>query len=339
MTKQTTAILTGDIGGTKTILAVFSPGSGPRTFMAEATFASRDYSSLEGIVREFLSRVKIKVDLASFGVAGPVVNGQARITNLPWVLDERRLADALGLSRVHLMNDLLALAHAVPLLEPKDLLTLNKGRAVPGGAIAVLAPGTGLGQAYLTWDGTRYLAHPSEGGHADFAPTNALEVRLLLYLLNRFNHVSAERVCSGIGLANIHAFLKEDGQGEVPDWLAEQLIAVRDPVPVIIGAALDKDRPCGLCRETLNTFISILGAESGNLALKMMASGGIYLGGGIPPRILPALQQRLFMEAFGHKGRMSGLMDEFPVHVILNPKMALVGAACHGLWLETGETK
>jgi glucokinase len=339
MTKQTTAVLTGDIGGTKTRLAVFSFESGLSTPLAEATFSSRDYSSLEVIVREFLSRVKIKVDRASFGVAGPVVNGQARITNLPWVMDEKHLADVLGLSSVHLMNDLLAFARAVPLLKPKDLLTLNKGRTVPGGSIAVVAPGTGLGQAYLTWDGIRYRAYPSEGGHADFAPSNALEARLLLYLLNRFQHVSTERVCSGIGLANIYEFLKENGHGKEPDWLAEQLTAVRDSVPVIVNAALDDDRPCRLCQDTLNMFVSILGAEAGNLALRMMASGGVYLGGGIPPRIIPVLHKSPFMAAFRNKGRMSGLMDEFPVHVILNPKVALMGAASHGYFSQTGETE
>ena len=339
MTKQTTAVLAGDIGGTKTNLAVFSSGSGLGTPLAEATFSSRDYSSLEVLVREFLFRVRIKVDRASFGVAGPVVNGQARITNLPWVLNENQLADMLGLSSVHLMNDLLALAHAVPLLEPKDIFTLNKGRAVPGGAIAVVAPGTGLGQAYLMWDGTRYLAHPSEGGHADFAPANEMEARLLLHLLNRFKHVSTERVCSGIGLINIYAFLKENSHDEEPKWLAGQLKAACDPVPVIVNAALDEDRPCRLCQATLNTFVSILGAEAGNLALRMMASGGIYLGGGIPPRIIPALQRWPFMAAFRRKGRMSELMEDIPVHVILNPKAALMGAACYGLWPQTGETE
>ena len=330
MTKQTTAVLAGDIGGTKTHLAIFSSGSGQPIPLAQATFSSRDYSGLEAIVRKFLSRIKINVDRASFGVAGPVVNGQARITNLPWVMDEKRLADALGLSRVHLMNDLLALAHAVPLLAQKDLLTLNKGRAVPRGAIAVLAPGTGLGEAFLTWDGIRYQAHPSEGGHADFAPANPIEVRLLQHLLNRFKHVSTERVCSGRGLSIIYAFLKDHRGWQEPEWLAGQFAAAHDPAPVIVHAALDADRPCSLCREALNIFVSILGAEAGNMALRMMASGGIYLGGGILPRILPALQERPFLEAFRHKGRMSGLMDDIPVHVILNPEAALMGAASHG---------
>lgn len=332
MTKQTTAVLGGDIGGTKTSLAIFSSRSGLSTPLAEATFSSQDYSSLEAIVHEFLSRVKIRVDLASFGVAGPVVNGEARITNLPWVMDEKRLTDALGFSRVHIINDLMALAHAAPMLEPKDILTLNKGRTVPGGVIAVVAAGTGLGQAYLIWDGSRYRAYPSEGGHADFAPANALEAQLLLHLLNRFKHVSTERVCSGIGLTNIYAFMKEHRHGEEPDWLAEKLAAVRDTVPVIVNAALNEDRPSKLCQATLNMFVSILGAEAGNLVLRMMASGGIYIGGGIPPRIISALQRGPFMEAFRHKGRMSWLMEEIPVHLILNHRAALMGAARYGLW-------
>jgi glucokinase len=329
--RKATAVLAGDIGGTKTNLAVFTSEAGLRAPLAEATFPSGDYPSLEVLVREFLFRVEAKVDRASFGVAGPVVNGQAKITNLPWVMDEANLAKALGLSSVHLLNDLLALAHAVPFLSEHDLYVLNKGHAVSGGAIAVVAPGTGLGEAYLTWDGTKYRAYASEGGHADFAPTNAIETGLLQYLLNRFEHVSYERVCSGIGLLNIYAYLKDSGYAEEPDWLAERLVTAHDRVPVIIKAALDEERPCKLCQAALNLFTSILGAEVGNMALKVMASGGVYLGGGIPPRILLALQSGPFMEALRSKGRMSKLMEEIPVRVILNPKVALLGAACHGM--------
>jgi glucokinase len=197
--------------------------------------------------------------------------------------------------------------------------------------MAVVAPGTGLGEAYLIWDGTRYRAFPSEGGHADFAPTNAVEVGLLQYLLNRFDHVSCERVCSGTGLVNIYAYLKDGGYAQEPEWLTEQLVSAHDPAPVIVKAALDEEKPCGLCQTTLNVFVSILGAEAGNMALKVMASGGVYLGGGIPPRMLSALENGPFMKAFRRKGRMSGLMEGIPVHVILNPKVALLGAACHGM--------
>jgi glucokinase len=246
-------------------------------------------------------------------------------------MDEANLAKALDLSSVHLLNDLLAFAHAVPFLNEKDLRVLIKGRAVSGGAMAVVAPGTGLGEAYLTWDGTKYRAYASEGGHADFAPSNALEVGLLQYLFERFDHVSCERVCSGSGLVNIYAYLKDSGYAEEPDWLAEQLVSAHDRAPIIVKAALDEGRPCSLCRATLNTFISILGAEAGNMCLKVMASGGVYLGGGIPSRMISALESGPFMEAFRRKGRMSTLMEGIPVHVILNPKVALLGAACHGM--------
>jgi len=326
-------LLAGDIGGTKTNLAVFSPEDGPRAPLAEATFPSADYPSLEALVREFLSQVSLSVERASFGVAGPVVASRATITNLPWVMEETQLQETLNLSSVRLLNDLNAIAHAVPFLEPADRHTLNAGQQAPDGAMAIVAPGTGLGEAFLTWDGTRYRPHASEGGHADFAPTHPLEVELLRYLQGRFERVSYERVCSGRGLPNIYAYLKDSGYADEPAWLTEQLAAADDPTPIIVNTALDSQKGCELCVATLNAFVSILGAEAGNLALKVLASGGVYLGGGIPPRILPALEQQRFMEAFQRKGRMSDLLARVPVHVILNPKVALLGAACHGLEL------
>ncbi len=329
-------ILAGDIGGTKTNLIIVSSETGPRHPLAEATFPSARYPSLEALVSEFLTQVNLKVEQASFGVAGPVVGRRATITNLPWVMDEASLAEALSLSSVHLLNDLAATAHAVPSLEPADLHTLNKGEPADGGTIAVVAPGTGLGEAYLTWDGTRYRGYASEGGHTDFAPTNPREVELLGYLLARYEHVSSERVCSGSGLANIYAYLKDVGHAGEPSWLAEQLAAAEDPTPVIVNVALDEDKPCELCVETLNTFVTILGAEAGNMALKVLATGGVYLGGGIPPRILSVLTKGEFMGAFRRKGRMSGLVSRIPVHVILNPRAALLGAACYGLDLAYG---
>ena len=326
-------LLAGDIGGTKTNLAIFSTEAGPRAPLAEATFPSTSYPSLDAVVREFLSRIALKVERASFGVAGPVVGGQATITNLPWVMQETQLKAALNLGSVRLLNDLEAIANGVPVLEPADLHTLNEGQPAPGRAIAVIAPGTGLGEAFLTWDGSRYQPHASEGGHASFAPMGSLEIELLRYLQRRFDHVSFERVCSGIGLPNIYAFLKDSGYAEEPDWLAEQLAAADDPTPLIVNAALDRGSVCRLCATTLDTFVSILGAEAGNLALKVLATSGVYLAGGIPPRILPALEQRRFMNAFRRKGRMSDLLARVPVYVILNPKVALLGAACHGLGL------
>jgi glucokinase len=301
----------------------------------EKTFSSACYRNLESLVREFLSEVDLKVDRAAFGVAGPVVGGRVTTTNLPWEIDEDHLRRVLNLSSVHLLNDLEAIAHAVPLLKGDDLHTLNEGRAVPGGAIALIAPGTGLGEAFLTWDGSRYRAHPSEGGHVGFAPANRLEAELLQYLRDQhgFDHVSYERVCSGLGIPTIYAFLKDQGQAEEPAWLTEQLAAAPDRTPVIVNAAVDKKRRCELCISTLNIFVSILGAEAGNLALKVLATGGVYVGGGIPPRIVLVLENGRFMEAFVRKGRMSGLLARMPVKVILNPKAALLGAACRGLEL------
>jgi glucokinase len=324
-------LLAGDIGGTKTNLAVFSPEQGLHASLAEATFPSGRYPSLEALVSEFLAQIDVKVERASFGVAGPVVAGRATVTNLPWKMDQMQLQTALNIPMVRLLNDLNAIAHAVPFLEPSDLHTLNKGQAVSNGTLAVIAPGTGLGEAFATWDGSRYVTSPSEGGHADFAPTNPLQIGLLAYLLDRFDHVSFEQVCSGLGLPNIYAYLRDVGYAEEPGWLAEQLATARDPNPIIAQAALDGKSE--LCVATLDTFVSILGAEAGNLALKVLATGGVYLGGGIPPRILPALEGPNFMQALTKKGRFSDLLARVPVHVILNPKSALLGAACHGLEL------
>jgi len=326
-------LLAGDIGGTKTNLGIYSTEKGSREPIIEATFPSGQYQGLEMIVREFLSQASVKVDRACFGVAGPVVGSQANITNLPWVIDEAQLAESLKLRSVHLLNDLEAIAYGVPLLEPGDVNTLNEGARIPHGTLAVIAPGTGLGEAFLTWDGVRYRAHASEGGHSDFGPTSQLEIDLLRYLHQKIEHVSYERICSGQGLPNIYAYLKDSGHAEEPDWLADQLAGVNDPTPVIVNAALDSDRPCRLCTTTLSVFVSVLGAEAGNLALKVLATGGVYLGGGIPPRIIPALEAGCFMESFTRKGRFSKLTASIPVHVILNPKVALIGAAFHGLEL------
>ena len=323
-------LLAGDIGGTKTILAIYSTESGPHAPLAEATYPSAEYPSLETLASKFLAQVNLKVERASFGVAGPVVGGRATVTNLPWVLDEAQLRRALDVSAVHLLNDVLAVAHAVPGLGAADVRTLNQGSPAHGGAIAVIAPGTGLGEAYLTWDGARYRAFASEGGHTDFGPNTLLEMEMLRFLQQRFDHVSYERICSGIGLPNIYRFLKESGYASEPAWLAERL-AVDDPTPIIVAAALDTSRPCELCAVTLDLFVSALGAEAGNMALKVLAMGGVYLGGGIPPRILPLLTGGKFMQAFLRKGRFSELLSRMSVRVILNSKAALLGAALYGL--------
>ncbi len=324
-------LLAGDIGGTKTTLAIFSADAGLRAPLIEQTFPSAEFLNLEAIVREFLAQANVPVWHACFGVAGPVVLGEATITNLPWVISERDLAAAFQFERVTLLNDLVAIANAVPILQAEDLHTLNAGSAVPGGAIAVIAPGTGLGEAYLTWDGSAYHAYASEGGHTDFAPTDAQEMELLHYLQKKFGRVSYERICSGIGLPNIFAFLKDTGFAPEPDWLAAELAIAPDPNPVLVRHALENPTDCLLCAETLRLFVSILGAEAGNMALKVLAAGGVYLGGGIPPRILPLLGRETFLRSFANKGRFSKMLCQFPVHVILNRRAALLGAARYGL--------
>jgi glucokinase len=216
-----------------------------------------------------------------------------------------------------------------PLLEPADLETLNVGQLEPRGPLAVVAPGTGLGEAFLVWGGTEYRPHATEGGHTDFGPTNQEQLGLLSYLLPRFGHVSYERVCAGIGLPNIYAYLKDSGRFAEPDWLREQLASAHDQTSIIVQAALDNTAP--ICAETLDMFVSILGNEASNLAVKILATGGVYLGGGIPARILPKLSEPVFMRAFTHKGRFSDLLSRIPVHVILHPETALLGAACHAL--------
>jgi glucokinase len=323
-------VLAADVGGTKTDIAIFSADAGVRAPIARATFQNHRYAGLEAIAREFLDRTKLAVVAACFDVAGPVVDGQATITNLPWVVNEEALKDALRLGAVHLLNDLEATALAVPSLQPAELHTLSPGRPAPHGAIAVIAPGTGLGEAFLTWDGARYEAHASEGGHTDFGPTTPQQIGLLEYLLDRFDHVSYELVCAGIGIPNLYHYLKDVGHAtELPD-VAARLAAADDQTPIIVDAALAAGARSELSAATLELFASILGAEAGNLALKVLATGGVYVGGGIPPRILPLLDRGGFLEAFLQKGRLGRVLADIPVHVILSPA-ALMGAAQFGL--------
>lgn len=323
-------LLAGDIGGTNTRLGIFSKEKGLRSPLAAADFRSGEFSDFITIVREFLKEVNIRADAACFGVAGPVIKGAAKITNLPWTIDEEKLGREFNLPFVRLLNDLEAIAYAVPLLEPSDLHTLNEGTPMSQGSRAVVAPGTGLGEAFLTWDGTQYRGHPSEGGHVDFAPGDDLERKLLIYLQGKLGHVSYESVCSGPGILNIYCFLREKCYAEEPSWLSERVAREKDPVPVIIECALDSACRCDLCVMSLDLFVSILGAEAGNMALKVMATNGVYLGGGIPRRILPFLENGRFMKSFRCKGRMSDLVSKIPVFVILNPRIALLGAAGYG---------
>jgi glucokinase len=329
MKRENELLLAGDIGGTKTALAIYSREQGPRHPLAQAIFPSKEYASMEAVVCEFLTGTGWHVTRACIDAAGPVVDQRAQVTNLAWAVDARALGEVLGNVPVCLLNDLEAIANAIPFLEPADWETLNEGKPVERGALAVVAPGTGLGEAFLTWAGAGYHAHASEGGHTDFAPTTALEFNLLRYLQERMDHVSYERVASGIGLPNVYAFFKESQRMNEPDWLRESLAATSDPTRIIVQAALENQ--VEICVATLRLFVSILGSEAGNLALKVMATGGVYLGGGIPPRILAYLKEDSFLQRFTHKGRFAELLSGVPVRVILNPDAALIGAACVGL--------
>ena len=288
-------LLAGDVGATKTDLAILKE-TGSRAPLALSSLATANYSSPAALASEFLNQADLSVDRAVFAVAGPVADERvaATLTHLPWEVDGNQLQAAMNLKSVKLINDVEALALSIPHLTPGDLYTLHAGQAAPKGARAVIAVGTGLGEAFLIWDGTRYRACVSEGGHASFAPSTPFEVDLLRHVQRSFDHVSYELVCSGMGLPNVYNCLKKKGYADEPAWLSEKLAAAKDPTPVIVAAALDTDAPCDIAVAALDRFVSILGSQAGNLALTVMATGGVYLGGGIPPRMLAALGKESF---------------------------------------------
>jgi glucokinase len=323
-------LLAGDIGGTKTDLAIFTREAGPHLPLVQEEVHSADYPSLEVLAAEFLKKVEMPVERACFDVAGPVIDGRVKITNLPWVMDEASLAKDLNLKSVHLINDLEAVARAISVLRPSDLTTLNVGKPVPNAAIGVIAPGTGLGESFLTWDGSKYVAHGSEGGHADFAPTDERQIGLLRYMLARFDHVGIERVCSGIGIPNIYEYLRDIERIPESPEVAKLVAASKDRTATIVNSAVDPRNSSKLCAVTVGTFISILASEAANLALKVFATGGIYLAGGVTLHMLSVLRGPRFMESFTRKGRFVELMKQIPVHIVLT-RAALLGAAVRGL--------
>ena len=319
-------ILAGDIGGTNTRLALVAAKNRVMQILVERTFPSRERTSLEAVIEEFLAVRPCDLTRASFGIAGPVRDGRCEATNLPWVVDSKNVAKRLRLKRVGLINDLLANAYGIALLKGKDFVSLNKGSRNAKGNLAIISAGTGLGEAGAYWDGQEHRPFASEGGHSDFAPRNHLEVELLDYSMKRYRRVSYERLVSGPGLVLVYEFLRDTGKSKEPSWLAEEL-RVGDPAPIISQYALDGKSQ--LCLKALELFVSFYGAEAGNLALKVMATGGVYLGGGIAPKIISKLKEPEFMNAFTAKGRMRTLLKDIPVRVIMNPKTALLGAARH----------
>jgi len=323
-------LLAGDIGGTKTAVGIFSEETGPHTPLAETEVHSGDYPSLEAIAREFLAKTGLKIDRACFGVAGPVLGGRAKITNLPWIVDQASLAKELNLKAVHLLNDLEAIAWAVPVLRHEDVETLNAGEPVEQANIAVLAPGTGLGEAFLTWEGGEYRAHSSEGGHADFAPADEVQIRVLEFMRQRLDHVRYEHVCSGVGIPHVYDFFRDREKTPERPETTERIASASDRTKAIIESALDPAEPSQRCVAAIETVVSIMGSEAGNLALKVMAVGGVYLAGGIPIHILPMLKSPRFLQSFRRKGRFGEMMGRIPVHLMIS-KVGIAGAAAYGL--------
>jgi glucokinase len=322
--KRVAVVLAGDIGGTKTNVGLFVMGKKRPEPLVVESFASREAPNLENIADGFLKGHPASISSACFGIAGPVINGRCRTTNLPWVVSETQLKRRFHWRHVCLLNDLAAAAIAVPLLRRSEQVPLNKGIPQKKGNLALLSPGTGLGQAMLAFHDGEYVLLSSEGGHISFSPTTEAEIELWRYLRKKFGHVSVERVLSGPGLANIYSWLKDSGRFKEPRWL-KALLKQGDPAKAISENALQKKQ--ALCVESLRFYVSILGSVAGNLALTSMAVGGVYLGGGIPPKILPALKQGVFLKTFMAKGRFADVLARIPVRVILNDQAALLGAA------------
>lgn len=321
-------IIAGDIGGTKTNVALIeTDGRELGSTVVQKSYPSGKYSSLEAILEEFIveHRPPRAVTHACFGVAGPVVGGRIETPNLAWIVDDATLAGTLDVAHVGLINDLEATAYGIEGLKEAQLHTLNEGESGRTGHRALIAAGTGLGMAGIFWDGSHYLPMASEGGHADFAPRDEREIELLRYLTEKFKgHVSYERVLSGPGLFNIYSFLRDTGVCEEPDWMAEE-IKTGDKTAAVSKAALSKS--CNIAVLALDQFVSIYGAMAGNLALIMKSAGGLFIGGGIAPKILEKLKDGTFIRAYQDKGRLSSLVESIPVHVILDDKTALYGAA------------
>ena len=318
-------ILAGDIGGTKTLLALFRIEGNNLREIKSKRYASKDYPDLITIMNEFLKDEKQLPKSAAFGIPGPVIHGKAKSTNLAWIVDEQNLKGKTGIQKIKIVNDLASTAYSIPYLKGNELITIKEGAQEHSSErFAVIAPGTGLGQAFMLCEGNKKIVIPSEGGHSDFAPSNKLETDLFLYLKKKYDHVSYERIISGSGIPNIFDFLVEISQFKPED---ETLLRMQreERAKVISDMALKKkDKVCGM---TLDIFVSVLGAYAGNIVLTTMATGGVFLGGGIPFKILPKLEDGTFIKGFTQKGRLSYLVEATPVHLINNNKAALTGAS------------
>jgi glucokinase len=322
-------VLAGDLGGTNFRVAIFS-GDPEMTRLYSKKFRSADHHSLEEMVRLFLDGLQLEspLEAACFGVPGPNIAGIVIPSNLGWKIEVNALPRLLGVPRVAVLNDLESTAYGLSALRQTDLAPLQAGSGSQAGNQCVIAPGTGLGEAGLFWDGSRHTPWACEGGHADFAPTDELQHDLLNYLRREYGRVSFERVVSGMGIANIYRFLRDTGRGVEKESVAREMLEGDAAATIDRHAA---DSSCSLCRSTMDLFLQALGAEASNMALKTMATGGVFLAGGIPPKILPLLRRPLFLESFLNKGRLRPLLETMPIHVVLNDETALLGSACYAL--------
>ena len=322
-------ILVGDIGGTRTRLAAYQTEGNRLECAVKNDYPSQEYGGLREILPQFIRGEGIPVHSACFGVAGPVRGGQSKISNLPWVIDSRELAEQLKLDSVGLLNDLEAYAYGIDALESKDFVTLSAGDEDAEGNRAVISARTGLGMAGLYWDGFRHHPFACEGGHADFAPRDSLQVELLNYLQKKFGRISCERILSGPGIRNIYDFLRDMKKSEEPAWLRDELAAARDGSALIAKMAMEGK--AAICDQTMGMFVSVFGAETGNCALRYMTTGGIFIGGIIAAKNVERMKSPAFMQAFLDKGRMESLLKDMPVKIIVNDDCGLMGAARYTL--------
>src|ERR1700682_6534701 len=322
-------ILSGEIGATRTRLAAFDTEGNRLQRVVEKTYMSQEHGGLSDLLAQFVRVEGIPVHSACFGVAGPVRAGRSKISNLPWIIDSRELEKQLKLSSVGLLNDLEAYAYGIDALESKDFVTLSEGSEDAEGNRAVISARTGLGVAGLYWDGFRHHPFACEGGHADFAPRNKLDMELLAYLQKKYGRISYERLLSGPGIKNIYDFLRDAHKADEPQWLKDQIAAAPDPPAVI--SQLAQEGKAAICDQTLSIFVSIYGAETGNCALNFLSTGGIFIGGSVAAKNVPKMKDPIFMESFLDKGRMVHLLKEIPVTIVLNDDSGIIGAARYTL--------
>ena len=322
-------ILAGEIGATRTRLAAFQTEGNRLQSVVERIYISHDHDGLSGILADFIRTEGIPVHSACLGVAGPVRAGRSKISNLPWLIDSRDVAKQLKLDSVGLLNDLEAYAYGIDGLESTDFITLNQGLDEAEGNRAVISAKTGLGMAGLYWDGFRHHPFASEGGHADFAPRNDLQMELLAYLKKKYGRISCERILSGPGIKNIYDFLRDAHKAEEPEWLRAEMSAAPDP-PALISRIAQEGK-AAVCDQTMSIFVSVFGAETGNCALHYMSTGGIFIGGSIAAKIVPRMKDPLFMESFLDKGRMETILKDMPVKIVVNDDCGMIGAARYTL--------